>query len=1074
MRSPIQRSIVYIFVLILVLSSFSIIIGAVNSENDDNSSSRARGVLDEISGDFGDSKGNAELITKSESWTLIGTLSNTADYDWFKIDLDADPGSTNVDNITVSVDSVSAWSSYYSMLVVIYGEFKDDHDPKEDDLIVMKTEQYYNWGTNPDIYALAYVTGTYYIKLELPFTGSPSTTYQITVTVKSVKPEDYNNQLDEAHEISAPPAISNLSVSMNKDMFDWYVIDSPPSEGYQVNLSLQLEIIGGSPFTTANTNPPIDFYTVVYVMVLHENYPGSGEYSGNVLKLNKQNKFGLNRILDYWEFTDAERTWIGIYVQAVGRDDNGLEGGYELGEGHMDGWIEYKIKRLHVVTIIPPLLTGVRVKAPSGNTYQIYNYNATYYDDNNDPPRNIYIKIDDFPAAKMTKRDKSDKNYVDGCTYEYTIDGTALGISNYHYYRIFASDKENDALGENGLKYLGPIITNNVPPFVRDSAPGEIILYEDCPSSYFELGTVFEDSDNDTLYFSVWDAQDKNWTKKHINTENFEIKIQNENSSLKITPNPNKYNLAELNGDGGEIVLVNATDTADLELAQDRIFYVEEPWQLNVVILSVNDPPEINRSFASLYFGAELIMDEDSYDDILNLSHVFHDPVEHDPLTFSTEGNHHVNIEIHPSGLVNITPFENWTGTEAVTFTANDGQDTVSDVLKITVEPENDPPILNHTPKQTAFEDEWFNVTFTAYDSADGGKLIFYTDIAKKLGLTKDIYNFNEETGELSFQPNNDMVGVYNDILVKVTDQHEAFDTELVTFEIVNTPDPPIPTIQNPRNGSRFLTRTKIDFDGEVDDPDLLIPDIGEVLRYSWYSDEELLGTTEDLNNQILSEGIHLITFEVSDGVYTRNTSIIIEVLAYNTIDTDEDGMYDYWELFYELGFKDPRDAGEDPDGDGFTNLEEFLGTDKSALGDDDTNPWDPEDHPTRQSSKILTGDDTDGILGQDSSYDLIIFGMASIMVLILVILIIMNRGEKLRRDRLKSKKSRLLKRRLAAMHGSHYTQQQAYQKSIAPPEETPQKITCHNCGKKTTIKSPTRPLVMKCPTCDTKGVIYD
>lgn len=41
--------------------------------------------------------------------------------------------------------------------------------------------------------------------------------------------------------------------------------------------------------------------------------------------------------------------------------------------------------------------------------------------------------------------------------------------------------------------------------------------------------------------------------------------------------------------------------------------------------------------------------------------------------------------------------------------------------------------------------------------------------------------------------------------------------------------------------------------------------------------------------------------------------------------DDDNDGMPDWWESFYGLDPLDPSDAGEDPDGDGQTNLEEFL-----------------------------------------------------------------------------------------------------------------------------------------------------
>ena len=45
--------------------------------------------------------------------------------------------------------------------------------------------------------------------------------------------------------------------------------------------------------------------------------------------------------------------------------------------------------------------------------------------------------------------------------------------------------------------------------------------------------------------------------------------------------------------------------------------------------------------------------------------------------------------------------------------------------------------------------------------------------------------------------------------------------------------------------------------------------------------------------------------------------------------DTDEDGMHDGWEVKYDLDPTDDGDASGDPDGDGIINLHEFLhGTD--------------------------------------------------------------------------------------------------------------------------------------------------
>jgi len=48
--------------------------------------------------------------------------------------------------------------------------------------------------------------------------------------------------------------------------------------------------------------------------------------------------------------------------------------------------------------------------------------------------------------------------------------------------------------------------------------------------------------------------------------------------------------------------------------------------------------------------------------------------------------------------------------------------------------------------------------------------------------------------------------------------------------------------------------------------------------------------------------------------------------------DSDGDGLPDWWELAHGLNPKDPSDAGEDPDQDGMTNLQEYLaGTDPQS-----------------------------------------------------------------------------------------------------------------------------------------------
>jgi hypothetical protein len=311
--------------------------------------------------------------------------------------------------------------------------------------------------------------------------------------------------------------------------------------------------------------------------------------------------------------------------------------------------------------------------------------------------------------------------------------------------------------------------------------------------------------------------------------------------------------------------------------------------------------------------------------------------------------------------------------------------------------------------------------------------------------------------------PNN-AVGIFNDINVSISDGNGGSDFELVTFEIINTPDPPTPTIVSPRNNDLFLPWSKINFIVSVEDADMDIPDHVEKFTYSWSSDlSGSLGTDAELINKSLPQGNHIIKLEVSDGNFKANTSIQIEVLEINTVDNDEDGIFDWWETFYSLNPLDKRDAKEDPDGDRFTSLEEFLGDDSvPALKavDDDTHPWDRKDHPTKKD--IIEGTDTteEGILGFDQNSEFIVFSVIFIIIILALLFIAMKRMRKEpeKEDEPKDK-------------AAHPPKPGKLPKLGVGIELKPTK--CYRCGEAINVMNKTRPLALTCPSCDTRSVIY-
>ncbi len=176
---------------------------------------------------------------------------------------------------------------------------------------------------------------------------------------------------------------------------------------------------------------------------------------------------------------------------------------------------------------------------------------------------------------------------------------------------------------------------------------------------------------------------------------------------------------------------------------------------------------------------------------------------------------------------------------------------------------------------------------------------------------------------------------------------------------LVNTK--PVAIISKPKMDQVFLITELITFDAS-DSYDVDV-DKGN-LKFEWREGTRVLGyNMVQRDERFKTAGIHTITLFVGDSVHkqaitlendtraiaTIRINVVEEKVPDPGIDTDGDGIEDWWELKNFMDPRDKKDAGLDFDLDGFNNLREYHGDDNlpPLRGVKDGNdPWDPADHP--------------------------------------------------------------------------------------------------------------------------------
>jgi hypothetical protein len=972
-------------------------------------------------------------------------------------------------------------------------DFDSDNEAEEHEMIILHQESWNQQHYSPYCWGHGSAQSTYFVRVEgRPRSTQTTLTYEIRLDWTSVNPSsnDTTYSIDTARGITKDLPVLNQIVDMDNQPFDWYYIDPIKMPGMiGSNVSVQIRIVTSSLNTIYSAGAIDDglFVLELRAVILHETTKGKLIFGGvgngskhdetiNYPNMKKQ-VHHYDIILPTSTTGDVKRSYIGVFAQTYGLDRQSrhiryYDGDYtdKLEDTAMNAWIRYSFIWKNSEPVIRPVLSpvsvySVRTQNKYGRTPDMFKYHIWYKSAANYEPIvfKLLILKDGLlvRTEKILPADYYNQNFRTPTEYYVNIEGRKLGEGCFQY-QIICYDKHTWASGskdDHKKIYDGPCIINNIPPQVRKTAQNYLELKEDDKPFYINLKDIFVDADGDQLGYNIIDTHGNFTTVWE--TESLFIRIILNKNKLRVEPRQNQFGKSTIN--------LFATDNVDPP--------ANATFQLIITVAPVNDPPEIKDPFDKLYFFGEVRFDEDTIYTELNLNDVFHDPVEHDPLTFSVSGNDNVDVHIYPNGSVNLMPKENWSGVEELRFTAMDPTgDTVFDDLKVRVQPVNDAPILNDTSPIIAYEDSWTNITFEAWDPADDDQLIFSTDVALVVNLKENEYIFDQFQGKLNlFPPNRVSTGNTYRISVTVRDQPEEGAgksisiTKYVNITIRNTWDKPVCRIIEPQNGDKFLHFEPITFQGLVVDDDQKVPEINEKISYEWFSDVDgKLGNSEVVRNVPLTAGSrgqqHKITFRVSDGKFYSQTEIFIWVLhPDDKKDTDADRMPDYWEDRNNLDKYNSADADYDSDNDGFTNFEEYYyGRDGYGDNNDPTDPWDPNDHATRGPVEKTQEEQADYFLP---------LMMLLIIVIIMIISIIVTyfmissrvRTAKEYAERKHQLEEELKKQKQREEDDKLYG-------ALAPKDSD---ALCHVCGHRNKVKSMNRPLAVTCTQCNARGVIY-
>ena len=263
-----------------------------------------------------------------------------------------------------------------------------------------------------------------------------------------------------------------------------------------------------------------------------------------------------------------------------------------------------------------------------------------------------------------------------------------------------------------------------------------------------------DDAGVDALTFSIVQKQDPAKLEASMNSDGHSIDL--------FTMEPNWHGALNFS--------VRATDAEGL--------YADA--RFSVHVLSVDDPPRLKQSGVMVAYQGKPFEKLFTATDL----DIGSEPVDPgDKLGFSTNSSY-LSMDAD-AGIASFTPVNSQVGTHLFNVTVTDAyglSDTRNFTLK--VENENDPPVLEPVPDQTAIEDQPFvlQINFSDPDLLVGMDELIFEDNSPMFAISRN--------GTISFTPVNKDVGEH-DIKVTVHDIVGLKATVDFVLTVLNVNDPP-------------------------------------------------------------------------------------------------------------------------------------------------------------------------------------------------------------------------------------------------------------------------------------------